>query len=250
MNGEIHLISGTLGGGKTLYAVERIAWHLYKGGHVFTNIEMLPDAVAAWLASKGRQFDPARLHVILEADVKKFHEVVYRGHPDLRVMVVIDEAGLNLNARDWKDLNRDLLNFNVLVRKFDILMLYISQKPEMLDKQIRNLVQTQIDCRNFRHYKIMGLFSVPLSILFRVHMICTWGQKAKSHTETCLAPRWAFRLYNSDALLGAAAGKFASMTRVSPTPLSRIKRVPLPRDYPIHWPEIIVSLCAALFTCF
>lgn len=246
MNGEIQLITGTLGGGKTLFAVEVIANHLRKGGHVYTNIEIRPDAVRTWLATQGLEFEADRLHVIPNASIRTFHETLQRGEPDMRVYVVIDEAGLEFNSRDWKDTSRELLNFNVLVRKFDIFLVYIAQKPEMLDKQFRNLCQTQIDCRNLKHYRIAGHFPLPIPLLFRVHYSLVWGKRIHTHTQTCFVPKWVFGLYNSDALLGDAAGKFATMARATRSPLRRIPKLRLPSPpLPISILEVLTATCVA-----
>lgn len=251
MNGEIQLITGTLGGGKTLLAVEIACNHLRKGGHVYTNIEIIPDRVRTWLATQGYEFDESRLHLIPNASIKKFHETLTRGEPDMRVYVIVDEAGLEFNSRDWKETNRELLNFNVLVRKFDIFLVYIAQKPEMLDKQFRNLCQTQIDCRNLKHYRIMGAFSIPVPLLFRVHFSLVWGKQHHTHTQTCLVPKWVFPLYNSDALLGDAAGKFATMERAVRSPLRRIPKLKLPSPpLPISILEVLTASCVACLLSF
>lgn len=250
MNGEIQMVTGTLGGGKTLLGVEIACNHLRKGGHVYTNIEIRPEAVAHWLAVQGYEFDPSRLHVIPNASIKAFHEVLQRGEPDMRVYVIIDEAGLEFNSRDWKNTNRELLNFNVLVRKFDIFLVYIAQKPEMLDKQFRGLCQTQIDCRNLKHYRIFGHFSIPLPLLFRVHYSLVWGKRIHTHTQTCTVPKWVFPLYNSDALLGDAAGKFAGMKHAARSPLKRIPKLKVPRPpLPLSIIEILTASCAAFLLC-
>lgn len=250
MNGEIQLITGTLGGGKTLLAVEKAVNHLRRGGHVYTNIEIIAAEVEKWLACQGLQFEPERLHVIPNADIKQFHKNLERGEPDMRVYVIIDEAGLEFNCRDYRELNRDLLNFNVLVRKFDICLIYIAQKPEMLDKQFRGLCQTQVDCRNFKHYKIWGVFSMPIPLLFRVHYSLVWGKRQHMRTEPVFTPKWVYPLYNSDALLGDAAGKFASMGKATRSPLKRIKKLRLPRpSLPLSFFELFLASCVAFFLC-
>lgn len=250
MNGEIQIITGTLGGGKTLHAVEKAVNHLRRGGHVYTNIEIIPKAVETWLAVQGLKFEPDRLHLIPNAGIKSFHENLERGQPDMRVYVIIDEAGLEFNSRDWKDLNRDLLNFNVLVRKFDIYLIYIAQKPEMLDKQFRGLCQTQIDCRNLKHYKIFGAFSLPIPLMFRVHYSLVWGKRQHVRSEPIITPKWVYPLYNSDALLGDSASKFAKMQHATRSPLQRIKKLKLPRP-PLRLSifELSIASCVAFFLC-
>lgn len=243
MNGSIDLFTGLLGGGKTLLAVEEIAYHIRRGGTVYTNIALKLDGLRAWMAEHGLDLDESRIHILKVEDIEEFHKHVARGTKDMASLVVIDEASLNLNARDWQKLNRDLWNFNVLVRKLDIRLIYISQQPEYLDKQIRGLVREQVDCRNLRNFYLGGILPIPIPLLIRVYARKGFGGKAmRSHAEFCPAPRWVYPLYDSDALLGKAAGQFSDMPFVNTAPLKKIPRVERPTDAY----ACLLAFCAAL----
>lgn len=244
MNGSIGLLTGTLGGGKTLCAVaEHIIPHILRGGFVYTNIALKLDAIAAYCLKRGIIFEPERVKIIEGKSLVGFEAEIGRGTHDMPVLVVFDEAALDgLNSRDWKDLNREFLNFNVLMRKLDIRMIYIAQKLQMLDKQVRDLCQTLTDCRNFKNFRIWGIIPFPIPVLVRVHHDMTWGKISKSHSDLVWNPSWAYGLYDSDALLGAAAVKFGSMTQHQHTDLKRIQKTPSPWAFPA-----LVAFFAALF---
>jgi len=225
MNGSITLITGTLGGGKTLYAVEEIAHHILRGGFVYTNIALKRDAIKKWIEEQGLCYDDTRVVILDGSSMEAFYSHVGRGTHEMPVMVVFDEAAVaGLNARDWNKQERDMLNFNVLIRKLDIRMLYIVQQAQFIDKQIRALCQVLVDCRNLKYYKIWGIIPLPLPLLIRVHHNLTWGKVAKTHSDVVTKKPEFYALYDSDALLGNAVSKFAQMKVLTGGKLRSIER--------------------------
>lgn len=232
MNGFIELVTGTLGGGKTAFAVERIFDHLCRGGWVYTNVECYPDKIAERMAIKGLEFDPERL-VMLQGDAREFHKVVKRGTADCLVMLVIDEAGLEINARDWAKTDKGTLAFNTMARKLDIWLVYISQDANDVDKQIRKKADTIWVCRNMKKLKIWGFIPCPLPFYFRVRFDNTRGTKPqKLDSELLLRPA-SWGLYNSDAMVGQVSEQFRGMQAVTAAPLKRIERKRPPQRAPL-----------------
>lgn len=246
-DGCIEIISGTLGGGKTLFAVERGVNHLSLGGYWATNIELHVDKIRDYLAHKGLEFDQDRL-ILLQGDLSSFHEQIPRGSASMLVMVTIDEAHLTFNARDFAKVNRDLLNFNTLVRKLDIHLDYITQHPDNLDKQMRRMSATTWMCRNLSHYKIWGIFPCPFPLKFRVPVDTTRGsgKGVTGSPEITFFSSWAYPLYNSKALLGDAAEKIGKIRQVHGAALKRITK---PKTVsPSPWPLLAAASCAALYS--
>jgi hypothetical protein len=246
VNGSIEIVTGTLGGGKSLFAVERIYFHLLAGGWVYTNIEMHHAAVAAEMADHGVEFEPDRL-VLLTGPLAEFHTLVSRGDENSNVMVVIDEAHLGFNSRDWAKTNRDLLDFNSCVRKLDILLLYITQDITNLDKQFRKLAGIQWMCRNMAKppMKLLGVIPVPIPLLFRIPFNKTVGNDkgVAGSPQIVGSTKWVWKLYNSDALLGESRTKMETMRKVSAKPLKRIKKT----NTNSLLPEMAALLCASFF---
>ena len=250
MNGSIEITSGTLGGGKTYFEVDRMYQHVAAGGWAYTNIEIYPQKFAEALARDGLEFDPKRL-VFLEGDPDRFHERISRGTADSQVLVVIDEAGLAFNARDWAKTDRALLTFNTLARKLDINLHYISQDIEDIDKQFRRKASKLWICRNLRHYRIGGVVPFPIPIMVRICMDNTvkTGKAVREFAEPVIRRQWICDLYNSDALHGSHAGAFSGMAAVRGEPLRRIPRVRPPG--PVRKSKLnYVTLCAASFASY
>lgn len=242
MNGFIELVTGTLGGGKTAFAVERIYQQLQRGGWVFTNIELLPDKIRERLAAEGLEFDSERC-VQLTGDARSYHTQVKRGTADSLVMCVIDEAGLELNARDWSKTDKVQLAFNTMARKLDIWLVYISQSAEDVDKQLRKKADTVWVCRNMKKLKLWGLIPTPLPFYFRVRFDTTRGGKpTKLDSELFLtSPAWG--LYNSDAMVGQVSEVFKSMETAKATALKRIQK---PKAEGSYLPAVVAfSSCVA-----
>jgi len=253
MNGSCTLITGGLGGGKTAKAVEDGFDVLSRGGWWYTNIEVWADCVRDRLRDRGLVFDPRRLR-ILSGSMGDFHNQVGRGSADDQVLVTIDESHLEFNSRDWAKTNRDLLNFNTLVRKLDINLVYITQDPANLDKQFRRLVQTLWHCRNMKQFKLLGIIPAPLPFYFRVRYDCSIGAQPVRQDVELQFRSSAWGLYNSDALLGPAAQKFGQLKLCKSSPLKRCKPTMLRKQSwstPVEnpWPET-ASACLAAFFLF
>jgi hypothetical protein len=248
VNGAIEIITGTLGGGKTLFAVERIYLHLKAGGWVYTNIEVYHAEFAKRMAEEGYEFCPERL-VKLEGDPRDFHKQISRGTSDSVVMLVIDEAGLGFNSRDWAKTDKANLTFNTLARKLDILLLYISQDINDIDKQFRKKAGRLWICRNFRQYQFLGVVPMPFPLMFRVCFDNTTGSSKprKLHSEIGIKRSWACGLYNTDAILGQDQGEMGRLSVVKGEPLKRI-----PKIRPPSKPSILnlATVCAASFAFY
>ena len=245
MNGFIELVTGTLGGGKTAFAVERMFEHLCRGGWAFTNIEVYPDKIAERMAARGLKFAPERL-VMLQGDARTFHQQVKRGTAEMCVMLVIDEAGLEMNARDYRETDKTQLAFNTMARKLDIHLVYISQDATDVDKMVRKKSDTVWICRNMKKLKIWGFIPCPLPFYFRVRFDNTRGNRpVKMDSEVTLRP-FSWGLYNSDAMVGAVSQQFRGMDVAQATPLERIAK-PVRRSLPPWFFFAVISSSCATF---
>jgi hypothetical protein len=247
VNGSTSIITGTLGGGKTAFAVEQIVLHLASGGICYTNIECFSDKIAAKIETDfGAVFEPSRLRP-LSGDLSQFHLQVERGSKDQLVMIVLDEASLDFNARDWATTSRDLLAFNNFVRKLDIRLLYITQRFEDIDKQFRARAGLLWVCRNMKHLRLWGFIPCPLPFYFRVRFDNSrgLGKPIQLDSDVTLRP-WSFGLYNSDALTGKGSDIFANMGKASVTKLKRIER-----ERVSILPELVAAfICSLTFYAF
>lgn len=157
----IECYEGRLGGGKTYSATVRIVDHLRRGGLVATNVELRWERIVAYIAD--------RFGVVVEADqviklsdeqIGLFHRFTPSGTPQLPVLIVIDEAHLNFNSRDYAKtdkLYRETLTFLTQSRKVHTDVIFISQSVLNMDKQFMRLVQFIWRFRDLSKWKIPGL---------------------------------------------------------------------------------------------
>lgn len=201
----IEFVTGKIGSGKTLYAVERIFMHLIKGGTVATNIDLKFDKISnlAW-KKYGKKIIPAQ---IVEVDINRtpnWDLEVPWGVPELPVLSVWDEVHLFNNARDWKktqDKQGQMLSFLTQSRKACVDVIFITQDSKTVDKQFR--IQAQ-----FEHYVINSaeLSLGPLGSLPKCFSFCIRFKKSMSSRETVgthMAPynKSMFGLYDTLSML-------------------------------------------------
>jgi len=246
--GFIEVISGGLGGGKTLLGVEKALDHMTAGGTVFTQVEVYPLVIAATIARRGYVFDPERLIVLpKDVSIQRLADHIQRGSSEQLVMVLWDEASFDVNSKDRQKLEREFQDLCTLARKLDIHLVLVSQLFNDLDNQVRGRVQNLWICRNLSKYRIMGLFSIPLPILFRVcYHVAGFSKPQFSHFDISIFRSDAIGCYNTKALLGQHAEKFGKLAVAKSGRLQRIsKKSDQTRKF-----VYLAALCSSFFASF
>jgi len=100
--------------------------------------------------------------------IKGFQDQITRGSDGWVVMVLIDEAHMENNARDHAKQDREFINFLTLCRKLDIYLCFITQDGNTVDKQIRRYVSIETNCRNMKDEKLFGAIEFPIPMYVRV----------------------------------------------------------------------------------
>lgn len=131
-----YYLTGRLGSGKNLVAVDRIREKLLAGRPVATNINL---DLRALLGDKAPQHVVHRLPDFPTADdMHAIGEVVNDDDEDRNGLVVLDEGGMMLNARQWGDGGRhELIKWFLHSRKLGWDVIVIAQALGMVDKQLR-----------------------------------------------------------------------------------------------------------------
>jgi hypothetical protein len=223
MNGYVEIVEGVKGSGKTTWMVEQVVEHLQAGGWCYTNVEVWADKVRDRMLLRGYIFEEERLKII-RGDFGDFYKIIGRGTADDLVLVVIDEAALRWENRDFRDTPKELNSLNALVRKLDIRLIYGCQNAIDLDKKFRGQADVLWQCRNLRKFHL-GPIPMPIPLFARVPWYYGGGAHGK---PTKGAPEliwrsWAWGLFDSDALLGPQAAYFANLRIHKRTPLKRCK---------------------------
>lgn len=166
----LSIFDGRPGDGKSYTAVAmKILPHLAAGGYVATNIEMIPEGVAAYILKRtGKVFNSERLRILTEDEAPSFHRHIPPGNENVRVLVVLDEAHLFFNSRDWQKSDkghRDTFNLATQHRKYFLDIVLISQHFANIDSQFLRLVEELWRFRDLGKWKFpfpgMGWFKIP-----------------------------------------------------------------------------------------
>lgn len=90
-----------------------------------------------------------------------------------RILLVIDEAQLVFNSRDWQDENRMAwLEFFSQHRHYGYKVILIAQSAAMIDKQFRSLIEYDVNHRTLGNFGVVGSILSALT-LGRAHAAVT-----------------------------------------------------------------------------
>jgi len=131
----VYLVTGKLGSGKTLAAVGRIREYLRRGAMVATNLDL-------FMEHMGDPQSRANVHRLPDHPSRDDLDSLGRGQPGIieekNGLIVLDECGAWLNARDWSDKGRQsMIDWALHSRKLGWDLMLIVQDISMIDKQIR-----------------------------------------------------------------------------------------------------------------
>lgn len=139
----ITIIEGRIGGGKTYSAVSQIAHHLAAGGVCWTNIELNWAGIERYCVDRyGVDIQPEQYRqMVREATMDWYREIGW-GTSEMNVLVVIDEAQLYYNSRNWQrtqEKHPQMLSFLTQSRKARVDVVFITQSATNIDRQFRIL---------------------------------------------------------------------------------------------------------------
>lgn len=158
----IEAYTGTPGSGKTYHAVYDMWEALKYGRPVISNIPLdLPEKLLGkkrdwknWRLVETYDIKPFMLYQLSESirEQKGFKRV-----PEDYILLVIDEAQLVFNCRDWQAQDRkEWLSFFQQHRKLGYHVVLITQMAQMLDKHAQGLLEYEIVHRKFSNFGWKG----------------------------------------------------------------------------------------------
>jgi len=154
-----------VGAGKSYYTCRQIITHLASGGTVYAAETFglkWPETKAECERLHGVVIEDGQYRTFPEEDIPRLHEVTPPGTDDCPVLIVVDEAHGELNARDWGD-QRKKAFFKWLTqsRHDNCDVLFITQHMHNMDKQIARLATYIISLRNMAGFTFPGLGEWP-----------------------------------------------------------------------------------------
>lgn len=196
----IFLYSGTPGSGKTLHAVKDMLTFNRKGWPVIANFNLNSASLrnaenVHWLTNA--LLNPKMLEVFAKDYWKRNGGAVKEN----RILLVIDEAQLVFNAREWQK-NKNWIGFFTQHRKMGFQIILIAQSREMIDKQIRALFEYEYKHRVLMNAGIIGiLVSLFLGSKFlykkELAQVRTVGKGANLGFKIAYYGRRTYRAYDT-----------------------------------------------------
>lgn len=210
----ISLYSGTPGSGKSLHCAKDIIYSLKHKKNVIANFPINTDI----LGDKKKGFgdfiyisNDELLNPIDFTDFKqsptsyfylfskKYHKLKNKHYETL---IVFDECQLLFNSRDYHNKFRyDWIEFFSQHRKYNYEIILICQSKDMIDKQIRALIEFDVQHKNLGNYQTIGFL---LSRLFGGALflyVSRWfGSKGKdsiSNRGFVVGSKKLYSLYNT-----------------------------------------------------
>lgn len=195
----ISLYSGTPGSGKSLHVAADIYWRLRTGRPVVANFD-----IAEGTRGRDENFAFVRnedLSPKLLADfARRYFEVRGKKVREGELLLVIDEAQLIFNSRDWNTPGRrEWLSWFTQHRKLGYDVVLVAQNDGMLDKQIRALIEYNVVHRKVNNYgmfgRLVGLFSAGRAVIVSVRY--WYAQKARISSEWTVGLKRYFSIYDT-----------------------------------------------------
>lgn len=164
----ISLYSGTPGSGKSLHVADRLLWALHTRHLVVCNFDINPEIVNTRKRDYYRDyFRYVPNNKLSVSRLIRFAEEYFDGNPikEGRLLLVVDEAQLMFNAREWDKVGRKQWTaFFSQHRKYGYDIILVAQFDRMLDRQIRSLIEYEYIHRKVSNYGWKGVFLSALML--------------------------------------------------------------------------------------
>lgn len=156
----IELYSGTPGSGKSLHTAKEIRTRLrmFKRviiGNFFVNTKAIKRCKGTYLFVTNDRLTPERL---LQFS-RKLSAHLGRRLKEGEILLIIDEAQLLFNSREWQTISRQgWLSFFTQHRHYGYDVILAAQFDRMLDRQIRCLIEYEEIHRKVSNFGFIGFF--------------------------------------------------------------------------------------------
>lgn len=216
----IVLYSGTPGSGKSLDTARTIYSWCRRGAPIICNFALNEGNIRV-----KRRKD---IHYVPNSELDPDSLVAFsRAHfqggrcREDSILLVIDEAQLLFNARDWSMKGRDRWNwFFTMHRHFGFFIILCAQFDRMLDRQVRGLIEYEYIHRKVNNMGLKGLFLSclllsPTNLFIKVKVWYPMKEKVGSEFFQCR--KRYYSIYDTFALLDKADRREEGEQGATPT---------------------------------
>lgn len=216
----IHVVTGKVGAGKSLWVMSQSIQHLVNGGVVASNMTIHLDAVRRIYH---RRIAPWQLvHIEATSDPREIPVGDLRGHGRRKVMVVLDEC-LNWFQSEGKSVSADERKrlWSEWLRQSDKLgqqVFFVAQNFERAAKWIRELAQVAVNICNFGQIRLFGMPVGKWCHMEHLGLAVAWDVASKQRLWTSfvtLTPR-VWDCYETAELYGFDAASSAYLATTWP----------------------------------
>ena len=196
----IELYSGTPGSGKSLHVAKEISSRLRMSnrfviGNFYINTKAVQKAKGHYIYCANYRLTPARLIKFS----RRLSRHLGRRLKEGEILLVIDEAQLLFNAREWQNFSRTgWASFFQQHRHLGFDVILISQSDRMLDRQVRCLLEYEVIHRKVSN---AGTFGLIVGLLFggNIFIAVTKWYPIREKTESSffIGTKKHFALYDS-----------------------------------------------------
>lgn len=204
----IYLYSGTPGSGKSLHSARDILFRLRMKKNVIGNIPINTKIIEETLLYKilknekykrkiGKYIykDDSELNVdFLIKYAEKYHKKGIEG----QTLIVIDEAAVKFNNREWDRPDRkQWIKFLQTHRHYGYNIILVSQSDRFMDKQVRYFIEYDVKHRVANNLGYIGMLISIFGIKLFAQVTYWYGVKEKCYTDFFTYKKIYSKLYDS-----------------------------------------------------
>jgi len=185
------MYTGSVGSGKSYHAI-KIAYDWLKCGKKvianfpmnFQGLKLKPQKILE-LENRFKYVNEITTDYLLEFAIAND---LLEQKKESQVLVLIDEAGIQFNSRDWNvgpNIRKAWIQFLSQSRKFGYDFIFVVQSDRMMDRQIRGLIE--FECKHLKlnyspYFKWLNLFKITL-FMYNYKWIRVQGLKGQMQLD-------------------------------------------------------------------
>lgn len=198
----IYLYTGTPGSGKSLHMAKKIYWDVKLKRPTICNFD-----INTAMFKDARSFTKVENNELTPEYLMKYAQKYFltQKFKEGTIKLFIDEAQVIFGNRDWRAKDRQSwITFFQLHRKFGYDVYIVAQNHEMIDKQIRSLVEYQVMHRKLNNSGLVGFLA---SVVFLGHpVVCAveswYGMRMRLSSEWMIGTKKYYELYDTLKVFG------------------------------------------------